>query len=465
MTQKHMRICAVFALLTFFAIERASSQTADDPVTFSDEPASDAGVSAKTGPSSYLYPVQNLDQELPGWLRFGGEYRSRPEGQYGLKYGSSQDLYLLSRLRVNTTITPTRWLTFFGEMQDARVLFNQAIPNTPSNQDTWELRQAYVQLGSSKDGWMDLRVGRQVLQFGNGRLIGPSDWTNTTRTFDAARLDIHHAGSEVALFASSVVVERDGVIDHHNEANNLYGAYGTLHRLLPRATVEPYVFWRLAHSGSGLTSFSIPGAVNEVTAGARVVGTLPGSLDYEVEMNRQTGSIGTRSIGAWSGLWIFGKTFQSIATTPRIFIESNYASGNKNPAGNTWGTFDQLYPSAHDKLGFADQIGRRNIQQIRTGVEETLARKWRLSQHFESFWLATTHDALYANAGGVAIAADPAAPSRHVGDELDLIADYRFSKGLIFGIGYARIFAGSFLEHTSPGKDFSYPFFYLTYRF
>lgn len=147
-------------------------------------------------------------------------------------------------------------------------------------------------------------------------------------------------------------------------------------------------------------------------------GTLPAALDYDVEMDEQRGSLGDDSIEAWAGYWGVGRTFHSLSITPRIFIESNYASGTKDLAHHTWSTFDQIYPSNHDKLDFADQVGRRNIQQVRAGIEESVRKKWKFRQAYVDLWLATTHDALYASNGAVSIAADPSALSRHVGQDL-----------------------------------------------
>jgi antirestriction protein ArdC len=59
-----------------------------------------------------------------------------------------------------------------------------------------------------------------------------------------------------------------------------------------------------------------------------------------------------------------------VAAAPHVFLEGNYASGTRNQNGHEWNTFDQLYPSNHDKLGFADLVGRRNLVHFRTGVEE-----------------------------------------------------------------------------------------------
>jgi hypothetical protein len=145
-------------------------------------------------------------------------------------------------------------------------------------------------------------------------------------------------------------------------------------------------------------------------------------------------------------------------------IEGNYASGTKNPAGRQWNTFDQLYPSNHDKYGFADLVGRRNLVQFRVSVEEQPTARWTLKQAFEDYWLASSNDNLYASSGAVAVIAHPGA-SPHLGNELDLIAEYQWDQGLNFGFGYGHLFAGSFLKTTTLGHDYGYPYAYFQYNF
>jgi hypothetical protein len=95
------------------------------------------------------------------------------------------------------------------------------------------------------------------------------------------------------------------------------------------------------------------GHLNDVTLGLHWKGKLPSGFDYDNEFDGQKGSLGKYSIGAWAGYASLGKTFRKAPASPRTFLELNYASGTKNPAGRDWNTFDQLYPSNHDKYGFA----------------------------------------------------------------------------------------------------------------
>jgi len=419
---------------------------------------------ADSDSSSWLFPIEKLDEALPSWLHIGGEYRNRLEGPIGIGYQSANDFYLLDRLRVNVAIQPTDWLKLYGEVQDSRIFFNHHIANANPFEDSWTLWQGYIQVGSSTSGWADALAGRQVLLFGDERVIGPSNWLNVGRTFDVARVDLHHPGYTVAIFGSSVVPGSNTFLHRAIPGNNFYGIYGSFKNIIPRATFEPYVLWRLAPGNFGLSETVGRGHLDEVTIGLHVKGNLPAEFDYDAEFDGQKGSLGPSSIGAWAGYAGMGKTFPSLAAAPRVFIEGNYASGTKNPAGRDWNTFDQLYPSNHDKFGFTDLVGRRNLVQFRVGVEENIGKKWKFKQAFAGYWLATSNDNFYASSGAISVPAHPGA-SRHIGNELDLVAEYQMNEGLNFGFGYARLFAGQFLETSTPGHDYSYPYAYVEYNF
>jgi hypothetical protein len=99
------------------------------------------------------------------------------------------------------------------------------------------------------------------------------------------------------------------------------------------------------------------------------------------------------------------------------------------------------------------------------GVEEKAGAKWKLKQTYEDFWLATIGDGLYTSSGKLVIPASAAATSRHIGREIDAIAEYQPHRAMTLGFGYARLFAGQFLKQTAGGKDYSYPFVYGAYQF
>ncbi|MBV9035904.1 MAG: hypothetical protein JO182_15550 [Acidobacteriaceae bacterium] len=122
----------------------------------------------------WLFPVTELNKSLPSWLQFGAEFRDRVEGQVGLHYAPTNDIYDLTQLRIGIYIQPTSWFKIVSVTQDARVFFNQHVPNEPSYQNIWDLREAYATIGDGDSSWMTATVGREVLSFGDEAIGTPA---------------------------------------------------------------------------------------------------------------------------------------------------------------------------------------------------------------------------------------------------------------------------------------------------
>lgn len=407
--------------------------------------------------------LETLNKQLPTWLRFSGEERTRLEGFSGGGFvAANNDAYLLNRIRIDASIVPASWLKFLFETQDARVWWKNQKP-APPFQDTWDLRQAYVEFGNTEHGTAALRVGRQGLAFGEERLLGNTNWQNTARSFDAVRGTLRHGKFRLDAFAASVVVLHDGQVGEHTGGNNIHGLYGGIERLVPAATIEPYLFWRLSRGVR--TEEGRFGSLDSKTAGVRWVGTLPRGFDYNTDVAVQRGSLGPDRIAAWAGHWVVGRTFAAWAWKPRVMAEYNYASGDSNPRDGRVGTFDQLYPTAHDKYGLADQVGWKNIHHVRGGIELKPAVKWALAAKYSSYWLADPHDALY-NTASIALARRPdGTAGRFVGREIDFTAAYTLSKEVLIGAGAAHLIPGMFLRNTTPHHAYSSPYLLLSYVF
>jgi hypothetical protein len=410
-------------------------------------------------------PAAALDTQLPHWLKLGASYRSRFEDQAGLGFKNASDSHLLGRLWLDLTIHPTGWLTFFGQAQDSRMFFNDVLPSAAPNQNAWDLRQAWIQLGDDERHPISARFGRQELNFGEQRLVGSAAWLNSPRVFDAAVATLRFTCVRVDVFASSVVNPIDGQMDHHKQGNPFYGLYGSLTHVVPKASIEPYFFWRLAPAGYGPAyANGAKGHFDEKTVGFRWAGKLPSHFDYTAEMARQYGSLSVYGISAWAGHWTVGRTLD-VKWQPRLFAEYNYASGTSRPDGNTIGTFDQLYPSGHGKLGETDQVGWRNICDLRAGAEFKPTKKIAFNGVYHNYWLANAHDALYAGSGAIVARSLAGAAGSHVGQELAAEGLYNWNKALQFGLGYGHLFTGQFLNRTTAGKDFNYPYVMAGYKF
>jgi hypothetical protein len=157
-------------------------------------------------PAAGFSPISYLNSALPSWPCFTAGYRARLEGYTtGNFQPGNSATYLLTRFRLGVSIRPTSWVKAYAELQDADA-FWKAGPLAPPYQSTWDLRRAYIDLGDIQEAPIGLRVGRQDLDFGHGRLVGTSYWRNASRGYDTALMIVNWNWLRVSTFASSPVV-------------------------------------------------------------------------------------------------------------------------------------------------------------------------------------------------------------------------------------------------------------------
>jgi hypothetical protein len=423
-----------------------------------------APAAAQTPPpaqSAQQPPTAFANVDLPTWLRFGVEHRGRLEGFSGAGFADNrEDLYWLNRFRVTARFAMKPWLSAAVQAQDARVEGRNGTITGAPFRDQFDVRLAHLDVGNFDKSRFAVRGGRQELVFGDQRLVGHGNWLNTARSFDGVRGVFRHKKLRVDGFAASVVNIQMDDVNRSGGGNYFYGADAPLAILPDGGILEPYQFVRTARNLR--TEAGAPADLTSSTTGVRLVGKLSARTDYNVETAIQRGSLGSDTISAWAGHAATGRTIPVGSMTYRAFGEYNYASGDDTPADGVRGTFDQLYPTPHDKYGLADQVGWKNIHHLRTGLEVRPHPKLALGGGYHSFWLASGTDALYS-AGNVALARIPTgAPDRHVGQELDVQVTYTPSPRIQLHGGYAHIFTGAFLKAATPGKSYSGPFVMVT---
>jgi hypothetical protein len=436
--------------LTLFAVAAA---------LYAGEPA---GAPAATGAGDGGTPVYDATiasytgEVLPNWLKLSGEFRTRVEGRTGFSFvPNNNDAYGLFRTRLNVELAPLPWLDIFGQAQDAHAIGYDNGRALTTIEDPLDLRQAYIRLGKPK-GWIKFTVGRQLLSYGDQRLIGPLDWTNVSRSFDAARLELGTDNYKVDLFASSVVVNNPaGAIDHSVPGHDLHGAYGSLKKIVPFTVFEPYLLWKV-------------GGVDEWSGGMRLasVRDLPALMgfDYTLEMVRQWGHNGLLNREAYAGALVLGKTLP-VAWKLRFSAEYDIASGNRNPNGKNVETFDQLYPTEHFFSGPLDVMGWQNMRQPRVGVDIKPTKKLQFQGDYRWDSLDSARDALYDSTGKVSVKPKAGNTARDVGTELNFTAQWSATPVWRIGAGVGHLFPGEFLKLNSSGSPMTFPYGFVQRSF
>lgn len=419
----------------------------------------------------------------------GGSFPNRDFRRTGVDNDNS---YFLLRERVHLGYMPCDWFLTYAEGRDSSSSGDDRDPNPDADQ--FDLHQGFVRIGNPKKFPLTAKIGRQELIYGDERLLGNGDWGNILRAFDAAKLRFENSEVWVDAFAGRVVVP----VNHHFNMPNDYdwfsGVYASTTTSIPGQETQLYFFSRNASSKAATAVpgalIGLPSARDIYTVGTRIK-SLPGEWqgwDYGVEMAGQFGSInqnvpgvGSRRLDheALAASVMGGYTWSKVFGTPRLGLEYDYSSGDRNPTDGKNETFDNLFPTNHKHYGYMDFIGWRNIHNPRLSASIKPAPPLLVTLDYHLFWLADTHDFLYPESGAGRGASGPARPGepvsygRHpdfsgfVGSELDLDTTYTFKSWLAVRAGYGHFFVGDYVRRSlsSVGGATDADWFYIQTNF
>ena len=409
--------------------------------------------------------VQPLEWEaVPSWATLSFELRSRVEGQTSFSYGQNNDrVYDFTRIYGGLEVRPTQTVTGYLQFIDTHALGlpTHLIPSI--GRDVFDLRQGFLDVHfEPRDVPMHLVAGRRELKFGSERIIGISDWTNNSRTWDGFFASAGKANT-LTLFSTSVVATHPTSLDKHGAGLTFHGGYGSVTAI--RSThIYPFVFVRALPDVT--TPEKRKGDEVETTFGAEAEGTLPANFDYQINGGLQRGSYANDSIHSGEGFGKLAYMPRQTPWTPRFGVEYDYATGNAHRGTGRVSTYDQLYPSNHNVFGLIDLFGFQNIRQERLNFSLHPSQKLTLLFQGEFLNLVQKRDNLYSNTATTTIAA-PAAGflGDQIGEGIDGSAKYLLSDSLVANIGLGHLFPGTVLTTTNHGAPETLGYFSLTYRF
>jgi len=398
----------------------------------------------------------------PQWdnFKFTLEVRSREEARTGVTFGKDPDLENpLFRTRIGAQWTPVSWLKLSGMAQDSRAPeYGTTAPSTA--RDTIDLHEGYIELFPDQTRGFGAVIGRQMLNYGEGRIIGTPQWSNTSRTYDTARVYYRLPRARLEFLLVSIVKVLPDSFNKPVLGDRLWGAYDSFPDLIRHGVVEAYVLRRDENHPGGFTGI---GTLGINTFGARAAGPAPLGFKYSVESAVQTGHTGLQEQRA--AAWFSNLSRRVTVHWPLdMSVEYKYASGSSDPQGSRSGTYDQLYAANHDKFGHEDLFGWRNIHNLRSLETLHFTKSVALNVMYDNFWLASARDALYNGQGKAIVRSAHGDDGKHVGQEMDFFATYSHN-GFTFGAGFGHLFAGEFIERTTPGVNTRYLYLFQSYSF
>jgi hypothetical protein len=410
-------------------------------------------------------PVKYIPLRTDGWyLSLGGEGRVRYEAVRNAAFGSGpQDSngYVLQRYLTHADLVAGRHVRVFTELQSGIETGRRGGPR-PTDEDRLEFHQAFVELTTGRSPRsLTVRVGRQEVAFGSGRLISAGEGRNVRQSFDAVR-PIVRLGSWTwnAMLARLVAVE-PGMFDDSQLRGHTFGGFGfiRLSPTRPEAGTSGYYLW--LHRGAAQFG---QGTAPETrhTVGSRTWGRWTG-VDYNYEGIFQWGSFGGAAIRAWGLATDTGYVLRSSRWPTRIAIRADLTTGDRRLEDPALQTFNPLFPSTAYS-GRAGLVGPANSIDVTPSLRVGPTRRVTVMLDHAWFWRHSVHDALYGIAVNVV---RPGSESRasDVGRQLTAQVDFRVDDHLTLVVTGTAFFTGRFLHETPPGDDVTYVTVSATYRF
>ncbi len=416
----------------------------------------------------------------------------------------ADDNWFLNRFRIGLLLKPVPWLKLYAQGQDSRE-WNSDRADLPGllgaeGDDSLDLRQGYIEIGDANRFPLVLKVGRQVLSYGDERLVGGFDWNNFGRTFDAAKLRWEEKTWSLDAFAAAVVVPEFGDFNRSDfiddgtrkdqvfaglyytnaapdfQSTDLYALYLHEDNAVPQSSGDTRFATLGARAKSKPGAFHrAPPAPQDSTAGdgkstpstSPAPAPRPAGFDYAAEVAFQTGRVRGLDHSAMALSAGVGYTIDA-PWLPRVGAEYNYASGDRNAADGDIETFQNLFPTNHKFYGIMDLTAWQNMHQAAVGASVQPCKTLAVRIDYRAFFIASTDDVWYRANGTTPVRPLTAAAreaGKYEGSQIECVLSWTPRKSLQVQAGYAHFIPGDYLEDTGPASAADFGYIMTTFTF
>ncbi len=244
-------------------------------------------------------------------------------------------------------------------VQDARAMLVGDAPIAPGDPAPVAYagaHEAWVEAHSTTRGGTFLRVGRQPVVWGEGRLLGASDWSATGRSLDAARGRVV-VGDGAFELLGAVLVDPATPASLHSYGE-LAAARGEW-VFDPLLGLDASVIWRVAHTDPAADNGG--SVLGRTGTGDLLVHGRGSGWAYGVEGAYQLGHADTPDLerSAFAVAGHVSKQLENVGWQPTFDAGVSYATGD-HWTGGVFGGFDPILPDAHAWHGAMDLVSWSN---------------------------------------------------------------------------------------------------------
>lgn len=412
-------------------------------------------------------PVKYVPLGSADWyLTLGGEIREALERVGNDNWGKQDywNTFLLQRYMFHTDWHLGKHFRVFVQLKSGLEDFRRGGPR-PIDEKKLDFEAAFFEVGTGgKRNWIVLRVGRQELNYGSGRLVSVREGPNVRQSFDGLKIRSKAGAWNIDAWAVRPDLDKFGFFDNvpdHESA--FWGIYAT-RPWRDRLSIDTY------YLGIDRKEATFQrGAATELrhTIGARLwrpISTNERDWDCDYEGVWQFGSFGSDNIRAWTFASDTGYSFPNAPLKPRLSAKSDISSGD-NPRTNTLGTFNPLFPIGNYFGVLADTgPGPVNFIDVHPKLQMQLSHAVSVSTDLVAQWRESIYDGVYAVPGFLLVPAN-GSRARFVGYRPGVEARWQINRHAYLQADYGVFYAGQFLKEDSPGRNINYMEFWAGYKF
>ena len=349
----------------------------------------------------------------------GGEIRARYEAFRDPLWGlqSEDDLsYWLVRARLHGDIRWSNGVRVFGALQSAGRLGRDSTPRPSIDKNAIDVQQLFIDVPFGRSS--RLRLGRQELSFGYGRMISPrAGPINVRQPQDGVRATLRIEDATLDLFAVKIANIDTGAFDDSTRGGNeLYGVYWT--KGTPYVSKNGIEAYWLRNEREFAVYFPSRGMETRDSLGLRAwFGG--GQWKHDVEAIYQYGDNDRTDISAWAISTLSTRAFD-LPGQPQLEVATGINSGDKDPIDQDINTFVAPLPRGAYFGQFAP-FGPGNMLGGRIAASIKLSKGIRFSARLYAFWRQSKDDGLYGVSGFPVLA--PLNDERFVGLQPELALD------------------------------------------
>lgn len=392
---------------------------------------------------------------LSGEIRVREEYWNNYYGPGANSDGRESFDYAHMRTRLRFDVDIEKDLTAVIELQDVRTWGDGM--TTTSDDEGVDIKRSAFMVHNLLNEPLTVEVGRYVMYYGDQRLIGHLEWVDQGRTYDGFRTSY---APDDWYFDVFFVRVNDLAFDDSDD-RDFYGVYSGTKPAGDFPGIEGYcLYYRddVRQTGTPLSDTK----QRILTVGSRLHAKMD-HFDYTGEAAIQTGDDGEDDLFAYAFALTGGLTFADCPWKTRVGGEISHATGDRRGTDSDSQQFKTLFPTNHIFYGYADLIGWSNMWNFSANVRTHPDEFWTFECAYHHINLDDT-DGGWFNAAGKLVRSTGGAPaSRHLGDEIDLLAKWKATDHIHLLGGYSHFFTGGFIDDTA-GDNKDLDFLYVQAR-